>query len=208
MSNDTDNTSVIEYPQCHEWVHRYIDANATSSVTLDDVNRVLTLRLLGGIIFLSSLIVIGLFGNVHVLYVYCRKYKKSNYRIYVLWLAILDILNCTITAPLVIFYLFTPVVYPNDIFCKIFRFMLYFFAMCSTSALVVIAVDRCRKVLKPLKRQITTTQAKKLCVLCLLVALVLSWPAIVLFGLTDAPTGIPGLLVSHNCIWIKLHVYL
>ncbi|KAK3087209.1 hypothetical protein FSP39_003130 [Pinctada imbricata] len=197
MAFNDSNLTVEEV--CHVWVKEHLEFNQSKNVTLPEVNKILVLRMLGGIIFLSSLIVIGLFGNIHVLYVYSRKYKNSNYRIYVLWLAVLDILNCTVSAPLVIAYLFHPVTFPSDLFCKVFRFLLYFCSVCSTSALVVIAIDRCRKVLKPLKRQITTTQAKKLCVLCLIVAVLLSWPAVFLYGLTEAPTGIPG-LVGQRCL--------
>lgn len=178
---------------CHVWVKDFLPSDR--NITLEFANQILVTRLIGGIIFLGFLIVIGLVGNAHVIYIYTRKFKNSNYRIYVLWLAILDIFNCCVTAPLVITYLCFPVTFQSDAFCKIYRFVLYFVSICSTCALVVIATDRCRKVTRPLGSQITTPQARLMCAACVGVSLLLSWPALVLYGITDEPTGIPGLMV-------------
>ncbi|XP_062573945.1 adenosine receptor A1-like isoform X2 [Saccostrea cucullata] len=182
---------------CHKWIKDFLPPD--KEVTLEFANRILVNRLIGGIIFLGILIVIGLVGNVHVIYVYCRKFKNSNYRIYVLWLAILDIFNLSVSAPLVIIYLCYPVTFQSEEFCKIYRFILYFVSICSTCALVVIAVDRCRKVTAPLGTQITSRQARLMCASCLVVSLVFSWPSLILYGITKVPTGIPGLM-GYRCL--------
>lgn len=181
---------------CHTWVKDYLPRDR--NITLELANQILVTRLIGGVIFLAILIVIGLVGNAHVIYVYTRKFKNSNYRIYVLWLAILDIFNCSVSAPLVIIYLCNAVTFQSEVFCKTYRFILYFASICSTCALVVIAIDRCRKVTRPLGTQITTSQARLMCAACLGISLLLSWPALVLYGITDEPTGIPGLMVIRN----------
>lgn len=175
---------------CHKWM---MDLYLKQNVTLAEVNDILLLRFLGGICFLSVLVVTGLIGNAHVLYIYYRKFRLTNYRIYVLWLAMLDMFNCGISAPCVIFYLLHPVTFPSEIFCKIFRFLLYFCNVASTASLIPIAIDRGRKILSPLKSQITTTQAKMMCIMSLFVGLVLAWPAPILFGIYSERTGIPGL---------------
>ena len=175
---------------CHKWM---MDLYTKKNVTLEEVNDRLIVRFLGGIFFLSILMVVGLIGNAHVLFIYHRKFRRTNYRIYVLWLAMLDMFNCGISAPFVIFYLLHPANFPSSEFCKIFRFILYFCGVASTASLVPIAIDRGRKILAPLKSQITSTQAKVMCLLSLIVALTLSWPAPILFGINSEPTGIPGL---------------
>ncbi|OWF38818.1 Growth hormone secretagogue receptor type 1 [Mizuhopecten yessoensis] len=191
--NTTENKLV---PVCYQWMQDTLDK---PDVTLVDINNKLILRFIGGITFLAIICIVGLIGNNLVIFIYFRRFRKSNYRIYVLWLAILDIVNCTVSAPLVIIYMLFPVTFPSDIFCKVFRFILYFLSMMSTSALVVIAIDRCRKVLHPLRRQISTNQAKFLCFISVIISLALSWPAPILFGLSDVQTGVPG-LTGFRCI--------
>lgn len=181
---------------CHTWM---MDVYMRQNVTLEEVNDRLILRFLGGIVFLSLVIILGIVGNGHVLLIYYRKFKPTNYRIYVIWLAMIDLFNCVICAPFVIYYLLHPVNYPSELFCKIFRFILYFCGVSSTASLVPIAMDRGKKVLMPLKKQISTTHAKVMCVLSLLVGLVFSWPAPILFGINTEPTGIPG-LTGRRCL--------
>jgi hypothetical protein len=274
-----------------------MDLYTKKNVTLEEVNDRLIVRFLGGIFFLSILMVVGLIGNAHVLFIYHRKFRRTNYRIYVLWLAMLDMFNCGISAPFVIFYLLHPANFPSSEFCKIFRFILYFcvvanpgipvgsefipkrmgagqdnvnatmrlnkhmtFAwvevicdfngamwlamldmfncgisapfvifyllhpanfpssefckifrfilyfcgVASTASLVPIAIDRGRKILAPLKSQITSTQAKVMCLLSLIVALTLSWPAPILFGINSEPTGIPGTNVTTSNVKVDL----
>lgn len=177
-------------PKCYEWMGHVL---RNPNVTLQEINDHLILRFLGGITLLAVLLIIGLIGNAHVIYIYLRKFKNSNYRLYVLWLAMLDILNCCVGAPLVIVYLMYPVTFPSEIFCKIYRFVLYYLAVASTCALVVIAIDRCRKVWKPLGRQITTKQARTMCVVSALISVMFCFPAPILYGNSTVETGIPGL---------------
>ncbi|XP_069106309.1 growth hormone secretagogue receptor type 1-like [Argopecten irradians] len=177
-------------PVCHQWMRETLEK---PNVTLEDVNNKLILRFVGGITFLAIIGIVGFIGNNLVIFIYFQRFRKSNYRIYVLWLAVLDVVNCTVSAPLVIIYMLFPVTFPSDVFCKVFRFILYFLSLMSTSALVVIAIDRCRKVLHPFRRQITTNQAKILCFMSVIISFALSWPAPILFGLSDVQTGVSGL---------------
>lgn len=162
------------------------------NVTLEILNSQLVRRNYGGITLLILVSVVGLLGNVHVLYIYSKQYKKSNYRIYVLFLSILDVINCTIVAPLVVVYLFFPLTFPSEAFCKMFRSILYFMAITSTLSLVSIAIDRFRKICHPFKEQFTTGHVKLLCLGSLVVGMLLSWPAPILWGLSTVESGIPG----------------
>lgn len=165
----------------------------TDNVTLKDINEAFRTRNLGGIIFVSILMVIGLIGNIHVLLIYALKFKVSNYKIYILMLAALDLTNCCLSMPLVIMYLSFPFMYPSNIFCKIFRFILYYVSVASTIILVVIAVDRFRKICKPLGFQFSVRHTKILCISVLLFTLCLTWPVPVLYGDSTVHTGIDGI---------------
>lgn len=181
-------------PQCHAWLK---DELPPGNITLEILNYQLMRRNIGGISLLAILIPIGLIGNLHVLIAYLKYFKKSNYKVYVLWLAMIDIINCSVVAPFVIAYLFFPVMYPSAILCKVFRFVLYTTAIVSTSSLIVIAIDRHKKVVNPLGSHFKTTTAKVLCFCCLIFAVFLAWPAPILFGLAHIKTGIPGIIGSR-----------
>jgi hypothetical protein len=190
---DMDNTNET----CHTWLKEEL-GGSFDNVTIEDVNAQLLRRNLGGIGLLCILSIIGLIGNAHVLWVYVRQFSKSNYRVYVIWLAMMDIFNCVVVAPMVVSYLFFPVTFPSEIYCKIFRFFNYFAAIASTSSLISIAVDRYKAICSPLKDQLTITQAKILCFMNVVVAFLLSWPAPFLYGLRDIETGVPG-LSGYRC---------
>lgn len=180
----------MENNSCHQWIQ---DEIVEENITLNVLNKLHVRRNIGGISMLTCFSVLGLVGNVHVLYVYSRQYKQSTYRIYVLFLAILDVINCAIVAPLVIVYLFHPLTFPSDIFCKVFRTILYFMAISSTLSLVSIALERFRKIRYPFKKHLSATQVKLLCLGSLIIAAVLSWPAPILWGLSHVESGVQGI---------------
>ncbi|OWF50048.1 C3a anaphylatoxin chemotactic receptor [Mizuhopecten yessoensis] len=200
--NDTfldDNSTVSNATgkQCHTWLADELPSFV--NITLDDLNSQFVRRNIGGIGLLSIFIVIGLIGNTHVLFIYLRQFRTSNYKIYVLYLAIMDVMNCCVVAPLVISYLFFPLTYPSLALCKVFRFCLYLFSIASTSSMVVIAIDRHKKICSPLGPQFTIRKAKLLCVGSFVFSIILSWPATILYGLSSIETGIPGVQTGYRC---------
>ena len=174
-------------PLCHKWMKPVLNSQ---NVTLEIINDQLIRQFYGGIWFLAVSIAVGMIGNIHVAYVYFRKFKPSNYRLFVLWLSILDLVNVGVSAPLIIFYLLHPVTYPFVCLCKLTRFILYFLPIASTSAMLVIAIERYLKVMNPYGRQITTKEAKLMCAVSVFVAILLSWPAPILYGLSHVDTEI------------------
>ena len=175
---------------CNRWLDEEIPNH---NVTLDYINSQLVRRNIGGISFVSAIAIIGLVGNLHVLYIYLKQFKTSNYKVYVVYLAIMDLIHCAVVAPLLIMYLFYPVTYPSASLCKTFRYIQYVMAVASSSSLVAIAIDRYKKICSPLGPQLTTRNAKMLCFLSFLFSVIVSIPAPVLFGLSTTQTGIPGL---------------
>ena len=190
------NSSQHDNHTCHAWLKDAIPN--LGNATLGEINNQLVRRNIGGIALLSVFIILGLVGNIHVLWVYLRQFKKSNYRVYVLWLAIIDILSCTVVAPMVISYLLFPVKFPSLFYCKLFRFVLYTAAITSTSSLIAIAIDRYRKVCNPLGKQFSSSTAKILCAMSLVVGVAMSWPAPIMYGMSHADTGVQG-LEGYRC---------
>ncbi|KAK3087458.1 hypothetical protein FSP39_006159 [Pinctada imbricata] len=181
--------------KCHSWITQYLNISR-KDITLEELNSVFVLRLLGGITFVSLLAVIGLVGNIHVIYIFGWKFAKStDYKVFVLWLGWIDIAATSVNAPMLLYYLFKPLTFESDFLCKTFRFLQYLCAICSNCALVVIAINRCLKILRPLRLPTTPITAKRNCGISLVIAVCLSWPAIPLFSVVNSPTGIEGVTV-------------
>lgn len=187
-----DNNTVPE--SCYAWLEERVPVNAT----IHDVNGQFQARNMGGIVFVSLLCMVGVVGNFHVLLLFSRHYKRSSYRTYILFLGALDMTNSAISMPLTIVYLSFPLEYFNDFFCKIYRLLLYYVSIASTLILVIIAVDRYRKIRTPLKRQWTEKQTFRLCVAGLAFGLLFAWPAPVLYGGSSVPLPINN-LTGNRC---------
>lgn len=97
---------------------------------------------IGGIIFVATLMVVGVVGNSHVLFIYTFRAKPSNRRVFILVLGILDFITCIVGMPFIIFDLKNPLKFDLPLLCKIFRFNNYFICTASMLLLIVVAVDR------------------------------------------------------------------
>lgn len=129
------------------------------------------------IVFIGSLSLIGVIGNIHVLALFPRSDRKpSTYTVFVIALAIVDLTTCLFHMPMEIFDLTKPYTFYSEIGCKLFRFNNAFLLMSSTFILVLIALERYRRVCNPLKCQMTVSLSKKLCVLVIFTCLVLTSP--------------------------------
>ncbi|KAL3891624.1 hypothetical protein ACJMK2_003878 [Sinanodonta woodiana] len=161
--------------------------NATK-LSLEELNQNVARKNLGGVIFVSILMVIGLIGNVHILYVYAFKFKSSNIRTFILWLGTIDLLVCLVGMPFIIYDLTHPLLFFATNVCKALRYFDYIMSFSSASTLILISIERYRKICVPLGRQLTLRMSKIACVCVLLFAICVSWPALVLYGHTTVET--------------------
>lgn len=142
------------------------------------------------VIFLL-LILLGIFGNSLVAYVFGFRLKKSTVHTYITCIAAYD----TMTSILLIFEIFDkryPMYAGNftDI-CKVVRCLEVFFSCGSSLFIVSIAFDRYYKVCKPFKRLSLKTVRKS--ILCILIASAfLSWPMVLFHGPELVKTLHPG----------------
>lgn len=169
------------------------DLDPNVSVTIDDLNHEKMIERMGGIVFVGVLALVGLIGNLHVLYIYGTKFKKTNQRIFILFLGYLDLFTCIVGMPFIISDLLLPLKFTSGIACKVLRCTNYFTGGSSAFLLVVIAIERYKKICRPLKLQTTIRGSKITSMLALLLSLLLSWPAAILYGFSTVDTGHPGL---------------
>ncbi|ESO83225.1 hypothetical protein LOTGIDRAFT_169634 [Lottia gigantea] len=86
--------------------------------------------------------------------------------------------------------------FSSEIACKIMRSLVTFTTCASNQILLLIAIDRFRKVCCPLKMQMTPSIARKFIFISVIIAILMTIPAFFLYGLRSAITPIPGLLGS------------
>ncbi|XP_053383259.1 alpha-2Da adrenergic receptor-like [Mercenaria mercenaria] len=132
-------------------------------------------------VILGIFMIMGLIGNAMVCFFYTCKSRQSSNTIFIVAMAVYDLILCCLSIPIEIvdlrfFYLFT-----NSGACKFMRFVNYFGAVGSVYTLLVIAVDRYRKICRPFKKQLKLREAKIACGISVIVSIVFSWPALVFY---------------------------
>ena len=170
----------------------------TFDITLKELNDAVAKIYYGADILLGVLILPGMIGNLHVLQIYIFKKPKNNTRIYVCFLAIIDLLSCGVAFPYNIVNCLLPYMFYSDFACKFFTFLNGFVTMGSALSLLVIAIERYRKICTPFKTQFTIKHAKLSCILVVIVTSILSTPVIFLYGSTKIPTIHPA-FYGYEC---------
>lgn len=148
----------------------------------EEINEEFMNAVMPVIVFVSLEIIFGFFGNVLVLYVYLFRYHRCNFRYFVLCLAIIDITSCLTTMPGELVNLIYWYIYPVREICKVKSFFNVFTACAEGLCLLVIAIDRYRKVCRPFWWQVTPNSAMCLCAVIYTTAFILASPYIFLWG--------------------------
>lgn len=151
---------------------------------------------LPSVIYLSILVVLGIFGNSIILYIYGSKFKTTNAHFFILSLAGLDMV-CCVSMILEIFDKRFPVYSGNyKMLCKITRLAEMFSSVSSSSLLLCIALDRYNKICKPFK-QFTHKRARKCLVCCIILGVLLSWPMVLFHGPEKVHSGVQNVTGSE-----------
>ncbi|XP_045191305.2 cholecystokinin receptor type A-like [Mercenaria mercenaria] len=124
----------------------------------------------------------GFFGNILILIVYARRYKRTNFRYFVIAMATVDFTSCCTALPGEIFSQLNWYDYKYEWICKVKSYFNVFTAWGSAFILLILAIDRYRKICRPLKWQIQPAHALKLCCCALILSLIVSVPVLFLWG--------------------------
>ncbi|XP_050414547.1 cholecystokinin receptor [Patella vulgata] len=141
-----------------------------------------TVRMFAAMIFIGILGVVGLFGNILVIIVYAKYFKHNPSRIFIISVAVFDLISNILCIPGEIFDLKHSFRFQNAALCKYFRFNNVFAAASSISMLVIICIERYLKICRPFKPQIELRVAYKLVGIVASVSFISSLPAIVVYG--------------------------
>lgn len=152
------------------------------------------------ILFISILMCFGTFGNMNVLYIYVFRYKKSTYRLFVVSLAVIDLVACMVSMPFEIADELHPYDFFDDSSCKIFRFINISVGSISALMLVLIASERYRKICISQAPEMSEYSVKKLTLALTCVSVIVSSPALHVYG--NKTITIPGLAINGSeCTW-------
>ncbi|XP_052096897.1 cholecystokinin receptor type A-like [Mytilus californianus] len=144
-------------------------------------------------VYLVMLMIIGILGNTMVLYVYKFRFRRSTSRVFILSLAAFDLITCLFGMPYHILDLAYPYTFTWDEVCKSLSFALTFTILGSIYVLDLIAIDRYRKICKPLEKQLSAMGTKIICWVTAFVAAISASPMIFLYGVADVDTRTPNI---------------
>ncbi|KAH3712823.1 hypothetical protein DPMN_072580 [Dreissena polymorpha] len=155
----------------------------TSGPILDAYERLALNVYIYPISLLIAFMFIGVIGNGFVLYIFSKQWERSKTSVFIITLAALDVVNCSLIIPVEISVFAMPFTYDHDIFCKISRCLSFIVTANYSFVLVTVAYDRYLMVCKPLKR-ITYGQryATRACIGVSLLAIATQWPSIFIYG--------------------------
>ncbi|KAL3858405.1 hypothetical protein ACJMK2_013142 [Sinanodonta woodiana] len=175
-----------------------ISAEGNTDFRLEDVNKQKILENIGGIIFVSLMMIVGFGGNSVAIFVYLRRYRPSTHRTFIVTLAIVDLATCCVPMPFILVTLRYPIMFQNNGGCKLLQFLTY--TMCIGSSMIILAIagERYRKICVPHGKQLSERMSKYLCVLGIFLGILLSWPAAVMYGNRTFKTGVDG-IVGTEC---------
>lgn len=161
-----------------------------SNVTIDHLNNVLVQLHIPTIVFIAVLMVVGVFGNILVLYIYTTKYHPSTYRSFILWLGWIDLIACTVGMPLLIVSMLYPYQFPSEEACKTLRFLHVFFVVSSAFIVISIAIERHRRICNPFSREMTPKKIQLMCLVASVLGCLVAVPAIFVYGDAVVETGV------------------
>ncbi|XP_053381730.1 cholecystokinin receptor type A-like [Mercenaria mercenaria] len=155
---------------------------------LEQLNNEKAVLMIPAFVYLVVLMLTGISGNVLICYYYGFKSRRSSDNMFILGVAMYDLISCTLSIPIEIVDIRFFYNFPYAGACKVMRFVTYFVAIGSVFTLIVIAIDRYRKICRPFKKQFRRKEAKIVCGISIPFSLLLSWPAAVFY--TSVPVDI------------------
>ncbi|XP_012941405.1 uncharacterized protein LOC101850828 [Aplysia californica] len=158
---------------------------------LQDLNREFSSALLPAIVVLGILMTIGVFGNSLVLFVYCRRTEGGTVSRFIQALAVFDLLSCSVAIPGEIMDMKLNYTFGSSVSCPVVRTVNLFCIVASGSTLIVVAIDRYKRICCPLRPQISPRAAAAIIAVCAAASSALSLPSTALYGSRSVPTGVP-----------------
>lgn len=125
---------------------------------------------------------LGLIANLLVIYIYGVKYKRCNFKYFLLVMGIIGLVQCTIMLPTQVAEMHYWFVFPTSWLCRVSAYVFGYTVIDCYFVLLLIALDRFRKVCRPYDWQIQPHTAKNLCVIVSVASLIFALPPGIISG--------------------------
>lgn len=175
------------------------------SEILSRLNNKEVLVILPSTILATITMLVGFIGNLLTCYVYGFRLKMTPTYLFVVMLAVVDLITCAIITPARIFQNVFPMMTTSDVLCKLHMTLLVFTGYCTCGFLLAISVDRYRRMCYPLKSQLTMRCAKITTLVIYLISTAQGSAAILYYGSVRKPTKYPN--VFTHCCSATVHHY-
>ena len=163
--------------------------NGSLTESLEDLNKRFADALLPLTATFGVFAFAGFFGNLLILLVFSlsREYKKNNFKIFVLCLAIIDFITCITLIPAEMVKQRHYFAFDDVAACKVKCFFNVFGASASCLSLLIISIDRFRRAVQPMRKQLSPSLAIKLLVVFgFVIPILLSVPGTIMCGIEKA----------------------
>ena len=162
-----------------------------TSEILVRLNKEQAIIMIPSTILVIITMVVGLIGNSLTCYVYGFRLKMTPTYLFVVMLAIVDLITCVIITPKRIVQNIVPLLTTWDGMCKTHMSLTIFTGFATSWFLIAIAVDRYRKFCCPLKTQISMKGAKIITLLICLFCATQGGAVTLYYGRVKKPTKYP-----------------
>ena len=159
------------------------ETTLNAQTIVEQLNDAEVLGLVPMFIFLLLVSVIGIPGNGLVCYIYRSNYGVSSSRWFIFFLASVDLVMCVIIVPCEIATSMFQYNFTNAVLCKLTVFLNNWSLMTLAFILIIVSVDRYRKVCRSLGWQIDYKKARSLSVAAVIAAFVISLPLWWVYGI-------------------------
>ena len=153
-----------------------------TKVTAEDLSEEMKITVLPVTILIGIEACLGIAGNIFILLIYSLRYRRCNFKYFVLCMSLIDLISCLTTLPGEIYSQLYWYSYKYEWICKTKSYFNVFVVWNSALALLLLAYDRYRKICRPLDWQLKPSWALRLCVISITVSALISAPVAVLWG--------------------------
>ncbi|CAC5383096.1 CCKAR [Mytilus coruscus] len=154
--------------------------NETNSKLLDvlvDIEEDERIKRIPVAVFIGILTIVGILGNFNILVIFSRNSKHhSTYHVLVSALAVSDLVVCITHLPVEIIMVMKPLSFDFDIVCRLVMMNSYVWGCWTVFLILLIAIERYRRICYPFKDQVSCAHARKLCVILFVLAAINAIP--------------------------------
>lgn len=177
-----------------------MNETATNETTeiLARLNKEQAIIMIPSTILVIITMIVGMIGNSLTCYVYGFRLKTTPTYLFVVMLAIVDLITCAIITPGRIVQNVAPLMTMSDGMCKNHMILSVFTGLSTCGFLVAIAIDRYRKLCCPLKPQVTMKSAIIISISICLFSAIQGGIVTLYYGSVRKPTKVPNVF-GHSC---------